>query len=83
VSTDLGFRKLAMTCYFRHLKEVFKKAGIEVTTQNRQEIDRIIHDVVGVDYKNCPAAWRQVKNRVAEDEAGFVLMLKNAWNNQK
>jgi hypothetical protein len=72
-----------MTCYFRHLEEVFKKAGIDVTPKNKQKIDRIIHDIVGVDYKNCPAAWRLVKNRVAEDEAGFVLMLKNAWNNRK
>jgi hypothetical protein len=72
-----------MTCYFRHLEEVFKKAGVEVTPQNRQEIDRIIHDIVGVDYKNCPAAWRQVKNRLAQDETGFVLMLKEAWDNRK
>jgi hypothetical protein len=72
-----------MTCYFRHLNEVFKKAGIEITSQNRQEVDRIIHDIVGVDYKNCPAAWRQVKNRVAEDEAGFVAVLKKAWDNRK
>jgi hypothetical protein len=72
-----------MTCYFRHLKDVFRKAGIEVTPQNKREIDRIIHDIVGVDYKNCPAAWKKVKNRIAEDEAGLVSMLKNAWNNRK
>ena len=72
-----------MTCYFRHLEEVFKKAGIEVTSQNRQEIDRIIHDIVGVDYKNCPAAWKQVKNRLAQNETGFVTMLKEACTNRK
>ena len=72
-----------MTCYFRHLEEVFKKAGIDVTSQNSHEIDKIIHDIVGVDYKNCPAAWKQVKNRLAQNEAGFVTMLKEAWNNRK
>jgi ribosomal protein L17 len=72
-----------MTCYFRHLNQVFKKADIEVTSQNRQEIDRIIHDIVGVAYKNCPAAWRQVKTRMLEDEAGFVSTLKEKWNNRK
>jgi hypothetical protein len=82
-ASQLNLGNLVMTCYFRHLKEVFKEAGIEVTPQNRQQIDRIIHDVVGVEYKNCPAAWRQVKNHLAEDETEFVLMLKNAWNNQK
>jgi len=72
-----------VTCYFRHLKEVFKKASIEVTPQNRTEIDRVIHDIVGVKYKNCPAAWRQTKNRLAQDQAGFVSKLKEALNNQK
>jgi adenosine deaminase len=80
---NLGIRRSAMTCYFRHLEEVFKKAGIEVTSQNRHEIDKIIHDIVGVDYKNCPAAWKQVKNRLAQNETGFVTMLKEAWNNRK
>jgi hypothetical protein len=72
-----------VTCYFRHLAQVFEKAGIEVTSQNRQEIDRIIHDIVGVTYKNCPAAWRQVKTRLALDEAGFVSKLRGEWNNRK
>ena len=80
---DLGYRNPIMTCYFRHLAQVFKKAGIEVTPQNRREIDRIIHDIVGINYPNCPAAWRQVKTHVLEDEAGFVSALKEKWNNRK
>ena len=72
-----------VTCYFRHLGQVFEKAGIKVTPQNRQELDRIIHDLVGVKYKSCPAAWRQVKQCILEDEADFVLTLKTAWQNQK
>ncbi|MCW4044870.1 MAG: hypothetical protein NWE94_05070 [Candidatus Bathyarchaeota archaeon] len=72
-----------MTCYFRHLGGVFQKAGIEVTKENRQKIDRIIHEIVGVDYKDCPAVWRQVKKRLSEDEAAFVVALKNAWNSHK
>ena len=65
-----------MTCYFRHLKEVFKKAGIEATLRNRTEIDKVIHDIVGVKYKNCPVAWKQIKTRLAQDEAGFVSKLR-------
>jgi hypothetical protein len=80
---DLSYGRPIMTCYFRHLAQVFKKAGIEVTPQNRREIDRIIHDILGVGYPNCPAAWRQVKTRVLEDEAGFVSALKEKWNNRK
>jgi len=73
----------SMTCYFRHLKEIFQKAGITVTPQNRQQIDKIIHNIVGVEYKNCPETGRQVKKRMTEDEAGFVATLKNAWSNRK
>ncbi len=67
-----------MTCYFRHLKEVFSKAGIEITNENKREIDKIIHTLVGVEYKNCPAVWREVKTRLAKDEVGFVSELKRA-----
>jgi len=65
-----------VTCYFRHLNEVFRKAGIEATSQNKREIDKVIHNIVGVEYKNCPAAWREVKRRLAEDEKAFVLGLR-------
>jgi len=67
-----------MTCYFRHLQDVFKKAGIDVTSENKREIDRVIHGIVGVGYKNCSAAWREVKKRIAENEESFVSKLKEA-----
>jgi len=66
-----------MTCYFRHLKAIFEKTGITITKQNRQDIDRAIHSIVGVEYKNCPAIWKEVKKRIAEDEENFVNMLKS------
>jgi len=71
-----------MTCYFRHIQDVFKKAGIEVSTENKQEIDRVIHGIVGAEYKNCPATWREVKKRIAEDEECFVSELKKALTAQ-
>lgn len=67
-----------MTCYFRHLQTVFKKAGIEITCENKREIDRVIHGFVDVEYKNCSAAWREVKKMIAEDERGFISELKEA-----
>jgi len=69
-----------VTCYFRHLQQVFEKAGIKVTRENKREIDRLIHSIVGVEYKNCPAAWREVKKRIAEDEEAFVSKLKETWS---
>lgn len=72
-----------MTCYFRHLQQVFKKAGIEVTNENKREIDKIIHDIVRVEYKDCPATWKEVKKRIAEDEEDFVSKLREAWSKQQ
>lgn len=68
-----------MTCYFRHLQPIFEKAGIAVTSQNKKELDRIIHRMVKVEYKNCPATWKEVKKLIAEDEDKFISKLKAAW----
>ena len=67
-----------MTCFFRHLRDFFDKDGIEVTDENKKQIDRIIHDIMRVEYKNCSATWKEVKNRIAEDEETFVSQLKKA-----
>ena len=72
-----------MTCYFRHLQRIFEKAAIEVTSDNKREVDRVIHGIVGVEYKDCPAAWREVKKRLAEDEVDFIHKLKEALVRQK
>ena len=65
-----------MTCYFRHIRQFFDQLGVEVTKENKSELDRKIHEFVGIEYKNCSEAWKQVKKRIAEDEAGFIAALK-------
>ena len=67
-----------MTCYFRHLHDVFEKIGVKVTKENKRQIDQIIHKIVGVEYKNCPAAWKEVKKRIAEDEEAFISQLRSS-----
>ena len=66
-----------MTCYFRHLNEIFKKTGITITKENKPKVDMTIHSIVGTEYKNCSATWKEVKKRIIEDEEKFVNMLKN------
>ncbi|MBW1785567.1 MAG: hypothetical protein JRK53_02945 [Deltaproteobacteria bacterium] len=70
-----------MSCYFRHMKDVLDEAGIEVTKENKKEIDRIIHGLVEVGYKDCSPTWKAVKARIkADPEArkAFVGDLKKA-----
>ncbi len=78
-----SYEGIALTCYFRHLGKVFEKAGIKVNSQNRMEIDKIIRNLVGANSVNCSVTWREVKNSVLEDEAGFVSILKEAWKKNK
>ena len=66
-----------MTCYFNHLNEIFEKAGVAITKENKQDIDRTIHSIVGVEYKNCSATWKEVKKQIAENKENFVNMLKS------
>lgn len=69
-----------MTCYFRHIQRIFEKAGIKVTVDNKKEIDQVIHNMVGVRYKNCPDTWREVKKRITENEERFVAKLRKEFD---
>jgi hypothetical protein len=62
------------------MKDVFSKAGIKVTSENKREVDKIIQSIVGVEYKNCSATWREVKKKLAEDDEAFIGMLKVKMN---
>ncbi len=65
-----------MSCYFRHMKDVLEEIGLEVTPENKKEIDRIIHGIVDVEYKNCSPAWKAVKERIRSDEKAREAFIK-------
>ena len=65
-----------MTCYFRHMKDIFAEIGIEATKENKKDLDRKIHGLLGVEYKNCSSTWKLVKERLTEDREGFIGQLK-------
>ena len=70
-----------MSCYFRHMKDVLGEAGIEVTHDNKKEIDQAFHEIVGVTYKDCPTTWKKLKQELAGDEQKrreFIQKLQTA-----
>lgn len=71
---------MPMTCYFKNsrMQELFQEIGIEVTKENRNEIDEILHEMLSVDYPNCAATWKLVRNKLKEDGAGFKNRLQEA-----
>jgi len=70
-----------VSCYFRHLSELFAEAGIRVTQENRKDLDRLLHELVDVEYKNCPSAGRGIKALQADDKKRQKLIrdLKARW----
>jgi hypothetical protein len=68
-----------MACYFRAIRQVFEKAGIQVTKENRKELDNVIKTIVDAESEHCPEVWKAVKKRLAEDEQAFISELKKAW----
>jgi hypothetical protein len=75
-----------MSCYFRHLAEIFKEAGIEVTAENRRELDLAVHAAVGLSEKHCPTAWKRIKQEfLANEKKRRVLVreLKKAAGGKK
>ena len=70
-----------MSCYFRHLKDVFDEAGIEVTPDNKKQVDRTIHQIVGTNYKDCPGTWQKIKQQIMTDNQKrqeFIVKLRDA-----
>lgn len=68
-----------MSCYFRHLKDVFAEAGVEITPQNKKQLDQAIHRFVEVTYKDCSPTWNKLKQKVLADEGkrrALVEMLR-------
>ena len=57
-----------MSCYFRHVKDIFAEAGIEVTSGNKKQVDQAVHRVVDTDYKNCPVTWKKLKQQTGVRE---------------
>ncbi len=59
----------AMSCYFRHMKDILSVAGIEVTPQNKKAVDQAFHSIVDVEYKNCSPTWEKIKADFISDQS--------------
>ncbi len=72
-----------MSCYFRYITEVLNDAGIQITNQNKKDIDKAIHKIVEVEYKNCSETWKKVKEilkgKDLAKKAKFVEKLRQEY----
>jgi hypothetical protein len=61
------------------MKDIFAEVGIEVTKENKKEIDRLLHELADTEYKDCPSAWKAIKQHIKTDpdaRARFIERLK-------
>ena len=58
-----------MGCW-KWFDNLLKTAGIEVTDENRDEINRIIRQYIGAkaSYGNCSANWREARKTLKDNE---------------
>jgi hypothetical protein len=73
-----------MSCYFRHMKDVFESIGIDINAENKKDIDKAIHKIVGTEYKDCSLTWKKVKEIIKGDDADkkneFIFNMKKELN---
>ena len=65
-----------MSCYFRHIRDVFEAAGVEITPDNKKDVDRAIHKIAGVKYKDCSTTWKELEQQFLADDKGRAALVK-------
>jgi len=55
---------------WRWFRILLKEASIEVTEENQEKIDEIIHEVIGENssYQRCSSDWRKMGKIIKTDE---------------
>ncbi|MFW9834871.1 MAG: hypothetical protein ACFFEK_12805 [Candidatus Thorarchaeota archaeon] len=67
-----------MTCYFKNsrAKELLRDIDVEPTKENIQQVDKILHELLSVDYPNCAATWKMLRKKLDYDAEGFKERLR-------
>ena len=63
-----------MSCYFRHIKDILQEAKIDVSGSKKKQVDQVIHQMLGVSYKDCPETWKRLKQRLSNEEGRRELI---------
>jgi hypothetical protein len=63
------------------MEDILAGAGIIITKENRKDIDKAFHKIVDVDYKNCPDAWKKIKEILKGNDEISKTDFKNKLKN--
>jgi hypothetical protein len=56
-----------MSCYIRHLSDVFETLRVENNKDNRKMMDQSIRRILKTD-KPCPEVWKKLKTILADEK---------------
>lgn len=59
-----------MSCW-KWFNEVLSEAGVTIADDNRDRIDKVIHDYIGEQssYGRCSADWKKARKEIKADES--------------
>ena len=68
-----------MTYYFKNsrMKELLVEIEVEPTKENIEVVDKVLHEMLSVDYPNCAATWKMLRKKLKYDAKGFTERLKD------
>jgi hypothetical protein len=46
---------------------MLEEAKLVVTPENKKQIDKAIHNIIGTTYKDCPTTWKEIKKNFLND----------------
>ena len=64
-----------MSCYVRHLTDVFEALSVENNKDNRKAIDKAIRKILKMD-EPCPLVWKRLKTILADRKKKEDLVKK-------
>jgi thermostable 8-oxoguanine DNA glycosylase len=55
---------------WRWFESVLKEAGLEITDDNREKIEKVIHKYIGEqsNYGRCSSDWKKARKKIKADE---------------
>lgn len=56
-----------MSCYIRHLSDVFEELDIEESKDNRRMMDKSIRKILKTN-EPCPEVWKHLKTILADEK---------------
>ena len=65
-----------MSCYTRHLEELFNDIGFPFTKENKKVGDALIRKVLRMSKADCPDVWRKLKTVLADKDKKKSLIEK-------